>query len=73
MIATSLEALLLRGEDAARYLGVSRTALFELQASGALVGVKVGGRRFWRQTDLDAFAAALTPQPPTIVVEADET
>lgn len=56
--------LLLTVEQAAEYTGLTRTALYELQAAGVLVGVKVGRRRFWRRSDLDAFVAALQPSNP---------
>lgn len=58
-------ALLLPAQHAAPYLGISRTSLFALQASGDLLGVKVGGRRYWRRADLDAYAAGLAPEPPS--------
>lgn len=53
--------LLLCASDAAAYTGLTRTRLFELQRSGDLRGVMVGGRRYWVREHLDAFVAGLTP------------
>ena len=55
----SAPPLLMSAPEAAEYLGVSRTRLFELQADGTMPGVKVGGRRYWRRQDLDAFVDRL--------------
>ena len=43
--ANGLPVLLVRPEDAARALGVSRTKVYELMRSGALRSVRVGGLR----------------------------
>lgn len=43
--------------DAARYVGMSRTRLYELIGSGDLRSLRVGGRRLILRTDLEAFIA----------------
>ncbi|MFJ8668539.1 helix-turn-helix domain-containing protein [Streptomyces sp. NPDC093600] len=49
-------------KDAADYLSLGRSTIYELMAAGALPYVKVGRARRVRRTDLDAFAAALPQQ-----------
>jgi excisionase family DNA binding protein len=51
--------LLLRPEEVARSLGVSRTTVFELMRSGALRSVKIGAARRVSATALAEFVAAL--------------
>ena len=46
---------LLTAEQAAELLRIGRARLWELYASGELVGVKIGRRRLWRREDIDAF------------------
>lgn len=43
--------------DAARYIGMGRTRLYELIGSGDLRSLRVGGRRLILRTDLEAFIA----------------
>jgi excisionase family DNA binding protein len=56
---TRVERVLLRPEEAARALGVSRTTVFELMRSGALRSVKIGAARRVSATALAEFVAAL--------------
>lgn len=51
--------VLLRPEEAARSLGVSRTTVFELMRSGALRSVKIGAARRVSATALAEFVAEL--------------
>lgn len=51
--------LLLRPEEVARALGVSRTTVFELIRSGALRSVKIGAARRVSATALAEFVAGL--------------
>jgi excisionase family DNA binding protein len=53
------EQLLLRPVEAARQLGIGRTKLYELMASGQLRSVKIGGARRVSATALAEFVAAL--------------
>ena len=55
-------ALLVRAEDAALALGVSRTKVYELMRSGALRSVKIGGLRRIPATALAEFVAQLEEQ-----------
>jgi hypothetical protein len=57
--AAAVGPLLLDAKAAADYCGLSRTRLFDLQRTGELPGVLVGGRRYWRRGDLDDFVAGL--------------
>jgi excisionase family DNA binding protein len=54
-----VERVLLRPEEAARALGVSRTTVFELIRSGALRSVKIGSVRRISATALAEFVAGL--------------
>jgi excisionase family DNA binding protein len=56
---TRVERVLLRPEEAAKALGVSRTTVFELMRSGALRSVKIGAARRVSATALAEFVAAL--------------
>ncbi|MCX5391546.1 helix-turn-helix domain-containing protein [Streptomyces sp. NBC_00094] len=48
-------------EDAAAYLSLGRSTVYELMAAGDLPYVKVGRSRRIRLTELDAFVAQLKP------------
>jgi excisionase family DNA binding protein len=54
-----VERVLLRPEEAAKALGVSRTTVFELIRSGALRSVKIGAARRVSATALADYVAAL--------------
>jgi excisionase family DNA binding protein len=54
-----VERVLLRPDEAAKALGVSRTTVFELMRSGALRSVKIGAARRVSATALAEFVAAL--------------
>jgi excisionase family DNA binding protein len=56
---TVVERVLLRPEEAAQALGVSRTTVFELIRSGALRSVKIGAARRVSATALADYVAAL--------------
>jgi excisionase family DNA binding protein len=56
---TTREPLLLRPAEAAARLGIGRTKLYELMASGALRSVKIGGARRVSATALAEFVTAL--------------
>lgn len=56
---TGVERVLLRPEEAAQALGVSRTTVFELMRSGELRSVKIGAARRVSATALAEFVAAL--------------
>jgi excisionase family DNA binding protein len=45
--------------DAARLLGIGRTALYELIGRGELPTVRIGSRRLIRDADLRAYLDAL--------------
>ena len=53
------DQLLLRPVEAAARLGIGRTKLYELMASGELRSVKIGGARRVSATALTEFVAAL--------------
>ena len=53
------EQLLLRPREAALRLGLGRTKVYELMASGALRSVKIGAARRVSATALAEFVAAL--------------
>ena len=53
------ERLLFRPEEAAAVLGLGRTKVYELMASGALRSVRVGASRRVSATALAEFVAAL--------------
>jgi excisionase family DNA binding protein len=52
------DEILLKPEEAARRLAVSRATLYRLLASGQLRSVRLGGGRRVRVSDLEALAAA---------------
>lgn len=54
-----MQPLLLRPEDVARVLGVSRTTVFELIRAGRLRSVKIGHLRRVSANALAEFVAAL--------------
>ena len=54
-----MQPLLLRPEDAARVLGVSRSTVFDLIRSGRLRSVKIGHLRRVSATALADFVARL--------------
>ena len=56
-------ALLLKPEEAAEMIGVSRAKLWQWIKSGRISSVKVDNMRRVRQEDIDAFMAALSPSP----------
>ena len=56
---TSGEQLLLRPIEAAQRLGLSRTKVYELMASGQLRSVKIGAARRVSATALAEFVARL--------------
>ena len=43
----------LRADDAARYIGISRTVLYELFKSGEIEAIAIGGRRLFIRESLD--------------------
>jgi excisionase family DNA binding protein len=51
--------VLVRVEQAAKQLGISRTVAFRLVAEGALVSVKIGRARRVPQEAIDAYVAGL--------------
>lgn len=53
------DRLLLRPVEAAQRLGIGRTKLYELIASGELRSVRIGGARRVSATALAEFVAAL--------------
>ena len=57
--STAVGRVLLRPEEAAEALGVSRTTVFELIRSGALRSVKIGAARRVSATALADYVAAL--------------
>ncbi len=60
-VVPTLPKLLLTVEEAAELLGLGRTTTYALIKSGALKSVLIGRARRIRVTDLDAYAAQLTP------------
>jgi hypothetical protein len=54
-----MDQLMYRPEDAARILGIGRTALFGLLKSGRLRSVKLGGCRFVTADAMLAFVREL--------------
>jgi excisionase family DNA binding protein len=66
MTTTNIETpALLGAADAARYMGVGRTKLYELAGSGDLPSIVIGRRRLWRRSDLDAFVESLPTTKPS--------
>lgn len=56
---TKGEQLLFRPDEAAQRLGIGRTKVYELMASGELRSVKIGAARRVSATALADFVAAL--------------
>lgn len=54
-----MDPLLLSPTDAARVLGLGRSTLYELLASGTIPSVKIGAARRVRSADLRAYVAGL--------------
>jgi excisionase family DNA binding protein len=54
--------LLVRPEDAASALGVSRTKVYELMASGRLSSLKIGRSRRIPVEALNAFVSAISKE-----------
>lgn len=50
-------------DEAANSLGISRTRLHQLVASGAIRSLKLGRRRMFRPVDLDDYVEGLDPCP----------
>jgi excisionase family DNA binding protein len=63
--APAAPKLLLTVEEAAERLGIGRTTTFALIRTGALRSVRIGRLRRIRTTDLDSYAASLTPAGAT--------
>ena len=57
------DRVLLNPREAAQSLGVSRSTLYSLLASGELRSVSVGRLRRIKATDLDDYVATLRPAP----------
>jgi excisionase family DNA binding protein len=57
--ARIVEQLLFRPDEAAQRLGIGRTKVYELMASGELRSVKIGAARRVSATALADFVAAL--------------
>ncbi len=56
---TDLPSSRLKGQDAATYLGLSHSTLEKMRHTGRGPRyLKVGGRVFYRQSDLDAYLEA---------------
>lgn len=55
------EPALLSADDAAAWLGVSRSSVFRLVRQGRLVAVRPFRELRFRQADLEAFVAGLEP------------
>jgi excisionase family DNA binding protein len=51
--------LLLRVDEVAEVLGISRSTVYELLYAGALTSVRIGAARRVRQRDLEAFVRDL--------------
>ncbi|ONH23557.1 helix-turn-helix domain-containing protein [Pseudofrankia asymbiotica] len=62
---TPAPKVLLTVEEAAERLGIGRTTAFALIRTGALRSVRIGRLRRIRTTDLDSYAASLTPAGAT--------
>ena len=58
-----MEQLMYRPAEAARVLGVGRTALFGLIKSGRLRSIKLGGARFITAEALRTFVRELESEP----------
>ena len=60
--AVDVPVLLVRPEDAAIALGVSRTKVYELMASGRLSSLKIGRSRRIPVEALTAFVSAISKE-----------
>ncbi len=56
-----MDKLLLTPEEAAQTLGIGRTKLYELVASGTIASVKIGASRRIPAQALSQFVSSLTP------------
>ncbi len=65
-----MEPLFYRPNDAARMLGVSRTAVFRLIKTGELASIKEGGYRLVPRWALEAYARALEARAGLVRGEA---
>jgi excisionase family DNA binding protein len=54
-----MDKLLLRPEEAAEMLGVSRASVYRLLENGVLAGVRIGASRRIAVTEVEAFVARL--------------
>ena len=57
-----MSKLLLKPEEAAHLIGVGRSKMYELMASGAVKSVKIGALRRVPVAALDEYVAALVEQ-----------
>ncbi|GAA3127469.1 MULTISPECIES: helix-turn-helix domain-containing protein [Nonomuraea] len=62
-MTVSIAPLLLRPEEAADYLGIGRTKVYELIRSGSLRSVRIGTLRRVPATALTDFVAQLEQEP----------
>jgi excisionase family DNA binding protein len=59
-----IEPALLSADNAAAWLGVSRSSVFRLVREGRLIAVRPFRELRFRQADLEAFVAGLEPANP---------
>lgn len=52
--------------EASSYIGVSRSCIYRLLTSGALIGRKILGKTVFHKTDLDSFLASLPKFSSTV-------
>lgn len=62
-MTTKIAPLLLRPEEAADYLGIGRTKVYELIRSGALRSVRIGTLRRVPASALTEFVTQLEQEP----------
>lgn len=63
-IATPIDRLLYKPEEAAEALAIGRSTVYELMAEGSLKYIKLrGSTRRIRRSDLEAYVANLAPLP----------
>lgn len=55
----------MRGEEAARYVGVSLATLERTRRAGLIGSYRDGGMRFYDRDELDRYCEARTYEPPT--------
>ncbi len=60
---SEVETILYRPEDGARLLGIGRSKIFELMASGDLPSVQIGRARRVSRWALEDFAARMESAP----------